>query len=496
MSKRSSLLKSGIIAIVLATLLMLCACSAPAADDSKGVETGLLDPKNPVTVTLWHYYAGENQQALERAVSDFNQTEGIEKGIIVDAVAKGSISELEAEVTDSAKGVINAEPMPDIFSSYPDKAFEIDQLGLVCDLSNYFTDAEKEKYVPDFFADGVFDNRFLLVPIVKSTELTYVNDTEWSAFKQDQNSTDEALSTWEGIYDTARAYYQWTDAQTPDTLWDGKAFMGYDSVANYIIIANKQMGVDVIDAEKKQVILDESALTKMFDIYCNGMALGYFDEVGKFRSDDIKAGDLTSYVGSSSGAAYFPTWIEEGNSRTEIDFLPLVYPTFEGGDSYAIQQGAGMCVSVSEPQKQEGAVLFLKWFTDVEQNIDFAMTTGYLPVQTEAYESESFETALNTLRQGEANQKNVASVYEIALHQITEANTYAVKPFEGSYDVRRLMQETLIESGEKAKEEAASLKQQGLSEEEILAQLDTKARFGEWLDQLKQGLDQLEISYM
>ncbi|PKM42225.1 MAG: sugar ABC transporter substrate-binding protein, partial [Firmicutes bacterium HGW-Firmicutes-6] len=119
--------KIKLVGLVLSVLILLTACSA-------GEKTAL-DPKNPVSITLWHYYVGDNKIALETAVDAFNKSVGSEKGVVVNAVAKGSVSELEKAVTDSAKGVINAEAMPDLFSCYPDKALEINELGKLCDLN-------------------------------------------------------------------------------------------------------------------------------------------------------------------------------------------------------------------------------------------------------------------------------------------------------------------------------------------------------------------------
>lgn len=469
-------------------LLFASAC-APQPDP-------VLDPKNPVTVTLWHYYVGENQQALEAKVQEFNQTLGIENGVIVEAVAMGSIAELEEAVTNSAMGTLNASPMPDLFSSYPDKAMEINTLDKVCDLSEYFSEEEKALYIEDFLADGIFaENEILLLPIVKSTELLYINKTEWDAFCGASGFDEQALITWEGIYDAARAYYQWHDSQTPDVPWDGKGLIGLDSVANYVIIGNKQLGVNVIDAEGEQAVLHKAALKRIFDLYYKSMCLGYFDAVGKFRSDDIKAGDLITYVGSSSSAAYFPTWIEENNTQKDIDFLAMPYPVFEGGTSYAIQQGAGMCVVKSSPGKQAGAVMFLKWFTEPAQNIGFAMTTGYLPVQKASYNNKLFESVLESLRAGSKAEENVAAVYDIALRQITEANTYAAKPFTGSYDVRSILQSTLLDSAAMGKEIATGMQEQGKSEEEILQELDIDAQFESWVAAIQSRLDELEIAY-
>lgn len=484
-----------LISAVLVLCLALGACSSGGKDAGQAGVTGNLSPKNPVTVTLWHYYVGENQQSLEEAVSSFNQTVGIENGVIVEPVALGSIMELEEEITNSAKGIINARPMPQIFSSYPDKAMEIDALDMVVDLSAYYTTEEKAAYVADFLADGIFEgDRMLLTPIVKSTELLYVNDTSWEAFAQAEGLDASALATWESLYDTARAFYRWTAPE--DDPWGGKSMLGFDSVANYIIAGSRQMGLEVIDAGQGKAVLQQDVLRRLFDIYYKGTGLGYFGAVSRFRSDDIKAGDLIAYVGSSSGAAYFPTWIEKDNVQEPIDFLPATYPVFEGGEAYAMQQGAGMCVAKGTPAQQEGAVLFLKWFTSPEENIRFAVTTGYLPVQTAAYSAQAFTDALAALRTGEKAQQNVAEVYDISLRQITDANTYAATPFQGSYEVRSILQATLIEAGEAGLHATELLKADGLSEEDVLAALDVDAAFENWLNTVYTRLDDAGVAYV
>lgn len=485
----------------IAWLLLLClALSACSTGDNKAgtpAADSHLNPQNPVTVSLWHYYVGENQQMLEASIADFNQTVGIEKGVIVEPVALGSIADLEEAITYSSQGVINARPMPQLFSSYPDKALEIDAAGQLVNLADYFTAEEQALFVPDFLQDGIFgEGRMLLTPIVKSTELMYVNATGWNEFAADQGLDASRLSTWESIYETAAAYHAYTAA--PGDPWSGKAMMGFDSVANYIIIACKELGVDIIDAtagEAGQAVLDKAKLKRLFDPYFKGISLGYFDAVGRFRSDDIKSGDLISYVGSSSGAAYFPTWIEKDNTQEPIEFLPLSYPTFAGGESYAVQQGAGMCVAKSTPAQEEGSVLFLKWFTSPDVNIRFAMTTGYLPVQTAAYTDPAFESVLEDLRQGDAAQQNVAGVYGISLHQILESNTYAAKPFPGSYSVRAIVQSALMDAAQAGKEAAAPLKEAGRGEADILEALDVNAQFEAWIDAIEKRLTEEGIEY-
>ncbi len=455
-------------------------------------KTGL-DPKKPVTVTLWHYYSSETQIAFEQLVKEFNSTVGVEKGVIINSIAKGNVSELEDELTNAAKGVVNSDEMPDLFTVYEDKLVEIDSYEKVCDLNQYFSEEDKSKYVDEFIYTNS-DERLLSIPTVKGTEVFYVNKTALSKFFLETEGDYVDGNTWEYYYILSRDYYNWTDAKTPDILWDGKSFMGFDSLANYIIAGNKQLGVEIIDGDKCVVNLNLEALNKIFDLYYKGMSLGYFNKVGAFRSDDVKAGDLVAYVGSTTSVSYFPTSLNIDGKVEPIELLVKNYPVFDGGEAYSIQQGAGMSVSNTSPEKQEGATLFIKWFTEPKQNLEFAKVSSYLPVQKESVTQE-YVVDEATEEKYKEKEKNIATVYNLARNQILDGYTYSPLGFESSYDVRKLLGNSLKEYGEKGKETANQLKSEGLTEDEIIEKLESDKVFKEWIEYLETILGKLEVNY-
>lgn len=479
------------IALVMALGLILTGCSSEKREQQ---QSGL-DPNNPVVISLWHYYVGDNKLILESAAEEFNQTIGLEQGIIVQTVGQGNIMELEDKITSSAKGVINSDPMPDIFSSYPDKAMELDEMGAIAELNPYFSKEDQERYIPEFLNEGIFDkDRLMLVPIVKSTEILYLNQSAWEEFLKENNSSYD-LDTWEGLLESSRAYYQWTDKKTPEIPWDGQAMMGFDALSNFVVLGPRQLGTQVIDGSLKGANLNHEALRHIFDIYVQGMGLGYFDAIGNYRTDDVISGDLIAYVGSTSGVSYFPTWIEKNNQRQEISFMAHTYPTFRGKELVAVQQGAGMAVSKSTPERELASALFLKWFTNYKQNVPFAMSTGYLPTELEAYESQEFKSTMESYRTGDETEQNVVKVYDIAMEQILEKETYSSSPFKGSYQIRATLTATLLEAGDLAKEAAKALKAKGKTEEEILQALEMDQRFNTWIEEVKAKLDLKEVPY-
>ena len=139
--------------------------------------------KEPVTITIWNYYNGEQLEAFNRMVQNFNDTVGKAQGITVESSSQGSVNDLETNVLNAAEGKVGAEELPNIFSGYADTAYELDQQGMVVDLNDYLTESEKSEYVEGYLTEGDFDGdgSIKIFPTAKATEVLYLNDTDWIA---------------------------------------------------------------------------------------------------------------------------------------------------------------------------------------------------------------------------------------------------------------------------------------------------------------------------
>ena len=192
----------------------------------------------------------------------------------------------------------------------------------LADLSQYFTEDELSKYVDSYIQEGYFnqDGARYLFPVAKSTEITMLNKTDWEPFAEAAGTTVDELATTEGIVQVAQRYYEWTDAQTPDVPAAGKAFYGRDSMSNYFLISMKQMGKELFEVKDGKVTLntDKELVRRIWDNYYGPFMKGYFASLGKFRSDDVKTGDVIAYTGSTSSAVYFPDSVETEDSSYPI----------------------------------------------------------------------------------------------------------------------------------------------------------------------------------
>ena len=103
--------------------------------------------------------------------------------------------------------------------------------------------------------------------------------------------------------------------------------------------------------------------------------------------------------------------------------------------------------------------------------------------------------ALDTLDAGDKSQRNAASAYRVALHQVVEGDVYAAPSFPRSYDARIILEKTLMQAGQKGREVAKTLQQQNKTEEEVLQSINTPAAFAEWLLTLEETFNDLGIPF-
>lgn len=445
---------------------------------------------DPVAITVWHYYNGAQQQIFDQLVQEFNDTVGPEKRIVVEAHSYGSVNDLNAKVLDAIYEKVGAEEVPDVFSAYADTAYEVNSLGKVADISKYLTEEEQSAYIPSYLEEGRFesDGGFKLFPIAKSTELLTLNKTEWDSFAAATGAKEGDLATWEGLTALAGQYYQWTDSLTPDVSGDGKAFFGRDAFANYMIIGSRQLGAELFEVTdgKVKLNIDEIAMRRLWDNYYVPYINGYFNAFGKFRSDDIRTGDLCACVGATSGATFFPTEVTREDGSTypiEVAVYPL--PNFAGTRPMAVQQGASMAVTKSTAEREAAAVEFLKWFTQPEQNTRFATASGYLPVTRAANEG-----VITVDAQPSSNMSSVLEdTLSVGMAMSGNYEFYTSKAFEKGADARKLVESSMKEKAAADCAAVLELVAAGASRADAAAQYDTDENFQAWFQSFKTALE-------
>ena len=468
----------------------LCAAALALGCTGCGGSAGPEVPAKVTNIMVWTYYNGDQLESFTSLVNQFNETVGAQKGIKVSTESQGSVNDLETSVMDSAEGKVGAAAMPNIFSAYADTAYALDQMGMVVDLAPYLTEEEKAQFVEGYLSEGDFgeNGSIKIFPVAKSTELLFLNDTDWQAFADAADVRYEDLATMEGLTAAAEKYYNWTDAQTaaPD---DGKALFGRDAMANYMLVGAQQLG-DTIFAVKDgrmTVNFERDVARRLWDNYYVPFVRGWFAATGRFRSDDIKTGNVLAYVGSSSSATFFPTRVtNDANESHEISLKTLPAPQFEGGEAVAVQQGAGMVVTAAKEEEVKASVEFLKWFVRAENNIAFSVGSGYLPVTRKANDMQEI------LASGLTLDDNMQQTLAVAVDTVNGNRLYTPHAFAGSNSARKVLEYGLSDLAAADRETVVQRIAEGRIAAEAEAEFLTDEYFEAWYQDICAKLAQYE----
>ena len=445
---------------------------------------------DPVTVTVWTYYNGDQLDAFNDLTEKFNDTVGKKDGITVETKSLGTAEDLEQNVLAAADGEVGASEVPNIFSAYSDTAYTMDQKDMLVDLSGYLTDKEKSEYVEEYLKEGDFsdDGSIKIFPVAKSTELLFLNDTDWQKFAEETGAQYEDLQTVEGLVETAEKYYNWTDSQTPEAD-DGKALFGRDAMANYLLVGAKELGCDIFEVKDGKMTLnfDEDVIRKLWDNYYVPYVKGYFSASGRFRSDDVKTGNVLGYVGSTSSATFFPTEVsDDSGDAHEIKLKVLPCPKFKDGDDYAVQQGAGMVVTKSSEDEVKASIKFLKWFTQSENSIEFSVGSGYLPVTNDANSIDKIKSVDSDI------SSSMEEILTKSVAEINDNNLYYMHAFENGNDARTALQEAFGDTAQQDRNTVDERIAQGESAEEAEAEFLSDEYFEQWYQNVLSKLQAYE----
>ena len=109
----------------------------------------------------------------------------------------------------------------------------------------------------------------------------------------------------------------------------------------------------------------------------------------------------------------------------------------EGGENYRVQQGAGMAVAKSDEEYEYASTVFLKWFTQKEQNLKFVCESAYMPVLKE---SNNIKALDQIIKEEKIDMNNKAyDCLKTVLRDFDNTKFYTTKSFENGYSMRKIL---------------------------------------------------------
>ena len=383
------------------------------------VDSHLPSPADPVTLTIWHVYGSQTKSPLNTAIDTFNHTLGSEHGITVNVVSVTSSSAIDLALTASANGEPGVEAMPDLFTAYPRVAEIVGHRNLL-PWNEYFTDEELSAFHADFLSEGYFGEDLLMLPVAKSTETFYLNKTLFDRFSAASGISISDLTTFGNIFSTARAYYDWSG---------GQSFLQINDYYNYAYVGMKAYGSEFIRGGRLR--LEDEAFRTIWTPLAEAAIYGGICLEEGYAASRWKTAEVIANTGSTADVLYQPSKVIYPDNTTEdIEVTALPYPTFTNSTSGAVFRGGGLFAMKSEEERRnQAAVIFAKWLTERENNLEFASNAGYLPVTCDTGGTLSVDV-------NGVEKENYRSVYEAVDIMLDSYTFYALPLYDGASEMQ------------------------------------------------------------
>lgn len=341
-----------------------------------------LSPKNPVTLSLWHIYGEQADSPMNLLVEEFNKTVGKEKGIIVNVTLMTNSFKISASLQESMADTPGSLQMPDLFFGSPSTA---NTLGInhLLNWNEYFSENELTNYVEAFLQDGTLGEKLVVFPVSKSSYALYLNGTQFDRFLSDTDMTYDMLYTWDGFFDIAAKYYDWSG---------GKPFCAFDYLIRHVeldVLANDGK----LYTEDGWYDFDSPLLKESWMQFGRALAQGHIIISDQYANTQVMTGETLSGLGSTAAILYYKdtvTYPDNTKEPTNLQVLPI--PTTAGKEGLMPLTGVGLCAYKTTEQKAEAASIFAQWLTESDRNLKFVADTGYMPVTKQAFKAiESYE---------------------------------------------------------------------------------------------------------
>ena len=391
-------MKNRMLALTLlsALLLVLSGCA----------ENSLLDEKDPVTLNFWHVYGEQSGSPMDLLVEEFNRTAGQERGVRVQVTGVSSASKIGGYLKQAQSGAGDAPEMPDLFTCHIADAAALGEDNLV-DWHEWFTEEELSDFVPGFLQDGTTeDGRLLIFPVSKSTQLLMCNGSGFARFSAATGVTYDDLATWEGFYEAAAKYYDWS----------GKPFCALDYPLRAVELnALAQNSGDLYTASGWYDTANP-VLAGSFLQFARALAQGHIVVSDLYSNTQVMTGDVLCGLGSSAAILYYNDTVTYRDGTQEpMDLHVVPMPKVAGAAGLMTQAGVGLCAYKTTDQKAEAAALFVRWLTEAERNLDFVAQTGYMPVRNGAFAAitgyDSFPAPADSYRRLYATLQTMLQTY-------------------------------------------------------------------------------------
>lgn len=473
-------------------ILVLCSICLVGCLGNKTADKGkeeILSNQDPVIIEIWTYYNSRAQEVLDGYIKKFNESQGVERGIIVRQVAFGEIKALTEALKAAGENTGNKSKMPDLFITYKGIASTLSVSDDLLDFGEYISEEEFDLYVDAFVKTGYLPNhpeKHQMFSLDKASEVLMINGTVFDEFVEKGVFRYEDLSTYEGLAAAAERYYEYTDRLT-EAPHDGKALFGANAIVNLLWLSMAEMGHDItrIEDGREVIEIDRDSFKRFYDYIYIPYVKGYFDNKNRYVTDDMRI--LHTLVGqsSTSSAPFFPKEVRTESGMVPIQPKVLPLPIFSGEKQKMLIQGGGVFGYKHSEKAAVASVVFLKWLTNEENAFDFAVEKSYMPALKSVFDQDKIEQAH---KDGKIDAMT-ADIFTMLITLFENSEVYEPTPSKNYEKIRGLLSEYISSSWKEAREEYRAMLESGSSAEELKTKFESPEAFDAWFTKLNDIID-------
>ena len=251
--------------------------------------------------------------------------------------------------------------------------------SMVAYWNDWFTAEDMAAYVPGFVQDGIIDGKQVVFPVSKSTQLIFLNGSQYARFAADTGAQLSTLATWDGFFEMAGAYRQWSQ---------GKPFCALDYPLRLVELNALEQGSGKLYKGSWYDLTNETFRASWME-FARALVQGDILISDLYSNTQVMTGETLAGLGSSAAILYYNDFVTYPDNTTEPTDLLLAPLPHAAGTATPLmpQAGVGLCAFKTTDQKAEAAAVFLRWLTEQQRNLEFAADTGYMPVSSAAFDA-------------------------------------------------------------------------------------------------------------
>lgn len=401
--------------IICALLLVL-----PLALFGQGKDLAGVDPTG-ATLTYWYQHTGANGDAMQKMIADFNATNPWK--ITVNGEYAGPYDQIYNKMV----AAIAAGNPPELVVAYQNQSATYQVNNALVDMNAYVMDPKWgiAKDLGDFFegfinqdVNAQFGGARLGFPPNRSIEVMYYDMTLLKSA-----GINAPPRTWtEFAIDCRRVTNR-------DKNTYGYALDNLDASHVYALVVSR--GGEFARRDGKGYTLNTPQM-KAAMLFMRGLILqGVARKIPKKYDDqtDFGNGQAAFTLGSTSGLTFYDKAVKaRADGPFQWGIAPV--PQLTASAAPAIDLfGASMSIPKSTPEKQLAAWLFIKWFSEPQQQAQWAHVSKYFPVRKSAEQpiadlldaDPNFAAAWKILKVGSLKSEPPYAGYDLVRDAITAA---------------------------------------------------------------------------